>query len=86
MLIAAFAIPSALLILAGVGMSHAAAAGDRASEDSFRGLMLRAFGRRKGDRRKGRERRAEQQPVEQERRVEEHRVGERRSDPLSFDR
>jgi hypothetical protein len=79
-------VPSALVILCGVGMSQAAAISDEAAEESFRGLMLRAFGRRAGNRRSRAERRTEPRPVEQERRADERRSGERRSDPTVVDR
>jgi hypothetical protein len=77
--------PSVLVILFGIAMSRVAAASDRASEASARGLLLRALARRVGDRRGWRERRIEHKQVLHERRVAERRQTERRVEPVVAD-
>jgi hypothetical protein len=78
-------LPSVLLVICGLGMSRASGATDRASEESYRGLMMRALARRHGDRRSRRERRLAQGCVEAERRFGDRRVEERRVEPIMID-
>ena len=82
-----FVLPSAVVLVCGLGLSRVAADSDRASEQSARGVLLRLLARRAGDRRGWTDRRLLQESVEYERRLRfsERRRRDRRTDQIVVD-